>query len=50
VNSNLEVNSRGELNMEMEVNSGGELNMEANFGRDSVNQRILKGWRGRFFQ
>jgi hypothetical protein len=34
----------------MEVNSAGELNMEANFGSDSFNQRILTGWRGRFFQ
>jgi hypothetical protein len=33
----------------MEVNSGGELDMEANFGSDSFNQRILKGWRTRFF-
>ncbi len=33
----------------MEVNAGGELNMEASSGSDSFNQRILKGWRRRFF-
>ncbi len=36
-----------EANSDMEVNSGGELNMEADFGSDSFNRRILKGCRGR---
>jgi hypothetical protein len=32
-----------EANSNMEVDSGGELNKEASFGSDSFNQRILEG-------